>query len=325
MRHRRTGASVIVAVNTKGPSGEWVRRTELAGDASTRRYARLWRADGRSAILVVYPPSSRPLLARDLEVRRWCERRGLRVPALYEADAAAGWAVVEDFGDCDAARTLAETAPAGRAHRAKRLIRPLEVLASMDSPRLRSWNAPLDGGRLRWELAGFELWFVRHRCGGSPSGELGRWLDRLATDVGGHPRRVCHRDYHLNNLFLLADGDAGVIDYQDMTLGPDTYDLVSLLDERQAPRLLSSAARKGLAREWARRTRATPGWQDRAQRASLQRGLKVIGTFARLESGGGAGYGGWLHQRCRDLTVQLDGSDAPGLLVELLGTAGSSR
>ena len=39
---------------------------------------------------------------------------------------------------------------------------------------------------------------------------------------------LCHRDYHSRNL-MLHEGQLYIIDFQDARMGPDTYDLVSLL------------------------------------------------------------------------------------------------
>ena len=39
---------------------------------------------------------------------------------------------------------------------------------------------------------------------------------------------LCHRDYHSRNL-MLRDDQLFIIDFQDARMGPDTYDLVSLL------------------------------------------------------------------------------------------------
>ena len=39
---------------------------------------------------------------------------------------------------------------------------------------------------------------------------------------------LCHRDYHSRNL-MLHDRRLYIIDFQDARMGPDTYDLASLL------------------------------------------------------------------------------------------------
>ena len=49
-------------------------------------------------------------------------------------------------------------------------------------------------------------------------------IDELAAE----PRVLCHRDYHSRNLMLHEDR-LYIIDFQDARMGPDTYDLVSLL------------------------------------------------------------------------------------------------
>ncbi len=274
--------------------------------------------DQATAIQVFYPPEIRGQLARDLEVRAWCEDRGLRVPTPLASNVDDGWVLFEDFGPTDAAAVL-EAAPAPqRPSLAARALQPLEVLAALEAESLPAWNLPLDSGRLRWELAGFELWYIRDRRDRRPSGEISRWLDRLAGAVAGHPQRICHRDYHLNNLFLLADGTVGVIDYQDMLVGPESYDAVSLTCERALPRLLSANNRDDLVELWASRTNAGPGWRERLVETELQRGLKVLGTFARLTAAGHHWYESWLQDLERSLISILPQAAAPSELVDIL-------
>jgi aminoglycoside/choline kinase family phosphotransferase len=292
----------------------WVRSRPVAGDASTRCYARVWDEAARTAILVRYPEAIRAQLQRDVAVWSWCGAQGLRVPAVIDCDQDRGWAVLEDLGEADAEATLRQTAVAARVDVGALLLKPLTTLAGIEPRRLPSWNPPLDGERLRWELAGFELWYVRHRCNRRPGPSLGRWLDELALEIAGHPQRVCHRDYHLNNLFLLADGEVGLIDTQDVLRGPDTYDISSLLNERAMPELLGSSARSELELIWAEQTGADAGWKERRLQVRLQRALKVLGTFARLEASGRRVYSTWL----RNLAGQLAGEPGSGALPDEL-------
>ena len=76
----------------------WRRRDALTGDASPRRYSRLWAADDRTAILVEYPTAIRSRLADDLDVLGWCRRRGLNVPEVLGCDLPTGVAVLSDLG-----------------------------------------------------------------------------------------------------------------------------------------------------------------------------------------------------------------------------------
>ncbi len=296
----------------------WIREQTLLGDASSRRYARLWDRHDRTAMLTFYPKSVRSQMSRDLEVRAWCAAHGLRVPALLDHDLGEGWAVLEDFGPDDAESAL-EKFPAGvRGKPGLLFIAPLVSLAGLQPSDLPTWNPPLDRSRLRWEMAGFELWFLRHHLEMAPSPSVGCWLDELAEAIGEHPQRVCHRDYHLNNLFLLADGSVGLIDYQDILIGPDSYDAVSLLGERGMPRVLTVTERTQIQESWATDTNAGPGWLDRWRLVSAQRGLKVLGTFARIAAGGADGYGNWTEDLVRQITPELAALEAPSELVDLL-------
>jgi aminoglycoside/choline kinase family phosphotransferase len=113
-----------------------------------------------------------------------------------------------------------------------------------------------------------------------------RWASALATEIEAHPRALCHRDFHGNNLFPQEDGVAA-IDFQDMRSGPDAYDLASLLWERttldwMTPRIAEDAI---LAFAAARGLEVAP-FRERFDRVLLQRAWKVCGTFARAVSQG---------------------------------------
>ena len=90
---------------------------------------------------------------------------------------------------------------------------------------------------------------------------------------------LCHRDYHSRNLMLHHDR-LYIIDFQDARMGPDTYDLVSLLrdsyvdlPERTVDELIAYfLALKGETRDRAE-------FRRRFDTMALQRNLKALGTF----------------------------------------------
>jgi hypothetical protein len=101
----------------------------------------------------------------------------------------------------------------------------------------------------------------------------------IVEELAAEPRVLCHRDYHSRNL-MLHENRLVIIDFQDARMGPDTYDLVSLLrdsyvdlDEAAVDELiayfLALRGTPGLAR----------GYRTRFDLMALQRNLKALGTF----------------------------------------------
>ena len=96
---------------------------------------------------------------------------------------------------------------------------------------------------------------------------------------------LCHRDYHSRNL-MLHDGSLYIIDFQDARMGPDTYDLASLLRDsyvdltaQQVDELIAYFLALTAAAA-ARRT--TAEFRRRFDLMALQRNLKALGTFGYM-------------------------------------------
>ena len=117
------------------------------------------------------------------------------------------------------------------------------------------------------------------------------WADALVEEILGHPFALCHRDFHANNLFVVEDR-IGVIDFQDLRSGPDSYDLASLLWERSTLDWMSEETSSSLVRRFAGTLGIeASGLAERLPRVLLQRAWKVCGTFARAVAlGRGAAY-----------------------------------
>ena len=102
----------------------------------------------------------------------------------------------------------------------------------------------------------------------------------IVDELAAEPRVLCHRDYHSRNL-MLRDGRLCIIDFQDARLGPDTYDLVSLLRDSYVD--LPGARRRRAASRTSSRCRAGPAkpraFRRRFDLMALQRNLKALGTF----------------------------------------------
>jgi aminoglycoside/choline kinase family phosphotransferase len=106
-------------------------------------------------------------------------------------------------------------------------------------------------------------------------------LDSLCADLDGEPRVLCHRDFHSRNLMVGSEGELSCVDHQDARLGPDTYDLVSLLrdpyvelpEDRVAKMIDHYRAAAGT-------TETLLHFRQRFDRMAVQRTLKAAGTYA---------------------------------------------
>ena len=105
---------------------------------------------------------------------------------------------------------------------------------------------------------------------------LAEW-GAIAGELASEARVLCHRDYHSRNLMQHA-GRLYVIDFQDARMGPDTYDLVSLLRDSYID--IPDDQVDGLIEHYlALRKTAEDGFRDRFDVMSVQRNIKALGTF----------------------------------------------
>jgi N-acetylmuramate 1-kinase len=261
----------------------------LPGDVGRRRYLRLNLPGGRTVLGVAY-------CAEETDSRRrWVAAHGvlrerIRVPLLI-ADDQAGNHIVEDFGRTDLAGHLLEE-PAGRPLWLSRATAAAAALAELPDPAI---NPPFDAAFFRRELdlareAVFDLYLKAPLS--PPDREAhDAWADALSREIASHPRALCHRDYHGNNLFPLENGVAW-IDFQDLRAGPDSYDIASLLWERTTLDWMTEELAAPVLEAFARARKLDASeLRVRFNRVLLQRAWKVCGTFARaVAQGRGEAY-----------------------------------
>ena len=241
-------------------------RRPLAGDASARRYERL---EGGAVLMDSPEEDVRPFL----RVAR--AMRGLSVPRILAADAAAGLVLMEDLGDALFSAHL-QSRPGDEALLYAEAARALGVLQRLDMD-LPDYRASMP------DLAGLAVdWYAPEAGPRAPIvAAMGAALDAMppAPDV------PVHRDFHVDNLLWLPEragtDRVGIIDFQDAMSGPAEYDLASLLmRERRAP---SAAARAAAMDAFAEATgRAGEAVAHRYAVCLAQRSLRVLGVFARL-------------------------------------------
>jgi aminoglycoside/choline kinase family phosphotransferase len=266
---------------------------ELTPDASTRLYFRVPWKSGR-AIAAVYPEAFDQDFHPFLDVTRLFNAAGLPVPLILDVDGQSGIIVQEDLGDRQLYRvyeSATEEACEAYKEQAISLIAQVQA-ATAKAHELKSISSRLafDEAKLSWELT----FFMDHYFGSlrgeklshGEAAELKAEMNDISAELAARPRVLCHRDYHAANLILDDKNRLRVIDYQDARLGPASYDLVSLLLDRQhePPSLAEIRAHRLYFLD--ERRRHGLDFLDPDEFAyefrlmTVQRNLKAIGTFS---------------------------------------------
>jgi aminoglycoside/choline kinase family phosphotransferase len=198
-----------------------------------------------------------------------------------------GVLALEDLGDVTLQAHLGAVTPPEHAARYRQAVALIATVqrrgAELENERYIPYGIAFDVEKLTWELDFFTKHFIEAYKGVvvAPIAreELRNEFRGLIEELAAEPRVLCHRDYHSRNLMLHQDR-LYIIDFQDARMGPDTYDLVSLLrdsyvdlPEQTVDELLAYfVALKG----------GTGGEADFRRRfdvMALQRNLKALGTF----------------------------------------------
>ncbi|HEY0913085.1 MAG TPA: tRNA (adenosine(37)-N6)-threonylcarbamoyltransferase complex ATPase subunit type 1 TsaE, partial [Bradyrhizobium sp.] len=229
------------------------RRQRMAGDASTRSYARLFRYD--TAVILMNSPrrpdgpaiyhgkpySAVAHLAEDVRpfvaIANGLRARGLSAPAIHHADLEDGFLITEDFGS---AGVVEGDPPAPIAERYQAATDVLAALHRESLPEIlpltpqTSYAIPtFDTDALMVEIGLMPEWYLPDRdavLSENARAEFSAMWRALLDKVTAEPKTWALRDFHSPNLIWLDDridtARIGIIDFQDTVLAPAAYDLV---------------------------------------------------------------------------------------------------
>lgn len=273
-------------LHDSGLGGRQARIVPLTGDASDRKYFRIVAADGASIVLALHAGAIDYATLPFANVSGLMQAIRLPVPAILGHSDELGIVALQDLGDLTLQAHLGAAPPADHAALYRQAVALIDTLqrkgAELASDRYLPYGIAFDVEKLTWELEFFTKHFVEgYRGVRFAAGEreaLAEEWSAVAEELAAEPRVLCHRDYHSRNL-MLCDGSLYIIDFQDARMGPDTYDLVSLL--RDSYMDVSDAQLEELIAYF---LALSPRDGDRAFRRrfdlmALQRNLKALGTF----------------------------------------------
>jgi hypothetical protein len=288
-------------------------RQRMAGDASTRSYARLVRDD--AGVILMNSPrrpdgpaiyagrsySAAAHLAEDVKpfvaIANGLRARGFSAPTIHYADLDEGFLITEDFGSAGVIEGDPPKPVAERYQAATDLLAALHREALPETLPLTpqtSYAIPLfDTDALLVEIGLMPEWYLpdRNATLAEPvhAAFVAMWRELLGK-AAAEPKTWALRDFHSPNLIWLDDRDdiakVGILDFQDAVLAPAAYDLVSLLQDARidVPEQLELV----LLTRYIKARLASDDNFDPAHFAELyalmsaQRNTKLLGIFARL-------------------------------------------
>ena len=274
----------------------------LTPDASTREYFRIpWKR--ATAVAAAYPEPFDPEIHPYLDVSRLFVEAKLPVPSILDVDATAGIIVQEDLGDQQLRRVYEASSEDEREDYVESAI---ELVADIQAATGKALERDsicsrlaFDEVKLSWELDFFmEHFFVSlrgERLRHAEEAELRAEMNDLAAELSARPRFLCHRDFHASNLMVDKKGRLRIIDHQDARMGPASYDLVSLLLDRQtAVPSLAEVRERRLFFLDERLKRGLPpidpdDFAHEFRLMTVQRCLKATGTFSYQTAVAGRG------------------------------------
>ena len=334
MNDRRTnnGSEIRVRINTfldaAGLAARGGKVVPLTGDASDRRYFRVLLRDEPSQVLAVHPG---PICFETLpfvNVAQLLTAMRLPVPLILGHSDTLGIIALQDLGDVTLQAHLGAASPSEHAALYRSAVALIDAMQRRGSELASAAYVPygiaFDTDKLIWELRFFATHFLQGYRGIGLSSGTREALDAefaaIAGELAAERRVLCHRDYHSRNL-MLHEGRLHIIDFQDARMGPDTYDLVSLLrdsyvdfTEEQVEDLIAYflALRDGTAEEPAE-------FRRRFDVMALQRNLKALGTFGfQTTSRGNTVYIQYIPRTLNYLRTNLSRYPRFGRLRELL-------
>jgi tRNA threonylcarbamoyl adenosine modification protein YjeE len=308
----RLARSRAVRAFLDGAGWKGAARRHLQGDASTRVYERVASA-GRHAVLMDWAPpvADAPRdpraghRARDVRafvaVDEALRGLGLSAPEVLAADREAGFLLLEEFprdwiydgnGDPMPERYLESAAVLARIH-----VEPRPSILPL--PDGASHSLPLYGdAAFAVEAEFLPDWYVPHVTGQpiSPEGRaefVAVWAD-LIRRLHRVEKNWVLLDYHSPNIHWLAERQGlarvGIIDFQDMMVGPSAYDVASLAQDARItvhPALETAVKQAYLTH----RLRADPAFEtgdfeEAYAILTAHRASKILGVFARLAAHG---------------------------------------
>ncbi len=284
---------IIFVHKTTGHRPDQIVIKPLAGDASMRRYYRVFLKGGAPSSIILMERQAHgknspaeeigPQIDCDdipfINILNFLRKNNIPVPSLISANEERSLLLISDEGD----KTLFDHLMHFPADKKKFYIRAVDILLHLQSLKddgsCMAFQRSFDRDLFTWEFMHFIEYCLEHRGGqrfsNTERAQVENEFSRLSAILADGPKVLCHRDFHSKNLMINSKKDLSLIDFQDALLGPPEYDLASLLNDSYMT--FTDNQREELLKRYYKDISEEQLF--RYKLAALQRNMKAAGRF----------------------------------------------
>ena len=203
----------------------------LTGDASTRRYYRIYCTHTSYVVCLDNPSDDENTFVRK---QRFLEKNQVRVPMVYDCIPSKGYILEEDLGDVTLIQNLARVSSREEEKNLyTKIIDQLIKIHSINTSESSLFLDQFDEEKLMQEIDFSIKFFIGKRLGDTNLDlhkKVASEFRKICKNIASKEMVLTHRDFHSRNVMVKGD-ELIIIDFQDARMGIPQYDLASLLDD----------------------------------------------------------------------------------------------
>ncbi len=211
---------------------------KLTGDASTRKYYRIWTTKESYVVCLDNPLVEIKEEPTFIKLQRVLNAEKVSVPQIYDKELSTGYILEEDLGDITFLKDIAFAKDLNQEYGYyKDAIDLMQSIHKIDVSRYEGESftkLAFDTDKLYQEMEFTRKYFLHLYLGLDPQMpaiiDLYKKLQQICKRLSDEKRVLVHRDYHSRNI-MIKNRKQIVIDFQDARMGTPVYDLVSLLED----------------------------------------------------------------------------------------------
>ncbi len=265
-----------------------------SSDASFRRYFRINITESTKTFILMDSPPDKEPISQFVIVNKILAELGVNSPKIYDKNLENGFLLLEDFGKLTYQEIISTKTKLNNIliNDAINSLIKIQKWGIQNKEKLRS--IPIyTKKKLNDELYLFIDWYLIKHLNFSiknfQTNKFNQIVEILCKSALLENQVFVHRDFHSRNLMYLAGkNNPGILDFQDAVIGPQTYDLASLLRDAYTD-FDRDFENYWLKYFWTKTTEnhipVAKNYEEYLKNydfISIQRHLKMLGIFSRL-------------------------------------------